>query len=69
MPDPSFLPSAAAISKYCYDQWRTTETLDLALEYDIDKLAPHFYGRGDFLSVFIDLIPVEFTWRRTKPRP
>jgi hypothetical protein len=57
MADPSFLPSAAVVAKHCYDKWLPTEALDPQLEYDIDKLAGHFYDRGDFSRLFISLIP------------
>ena len=57
MPDPSFLPTAARVAKICYDRWLPSEpALDAAFEWDVDKLAGHFYGRGDF-DVFLKLVP------------
>ncbi len=56
-PDPSFLPSAPSIAKTCFDKRAPIETLNPALEYDIDGLAGYFYKRGDFLETFIPLVP------------
>jgi hypothetical protein len=57
VPAPSYLPSAASVAKICHDKWIATEALDPSLEYDVDKLAGHFYARGDFEAVFIPLVP------------
>ena len=58
MADPTKLPSAAQVAQICYDRWIAVEPLDPALRADIDKLASHFYARGDFGKVFIQhLVP------------
>jgi hypothetical protein len=57
MAAPSFLPSAASVAQICYDKWQATEALGPALRNDVDQLAAHFFGRGDFVSVFIPLVP------------
>jgi hypothetical protein len=57
MAGPSFLPSAANVAQVCYDKWQATEVLDPALRSDADKLAAHFFARGDFGSVFVPLVP------------
>jgi len=58
MPAPSNLMSAVRVAEICYDKWRATEVLPAALRSDIDGLAGHFYGTGQFKSVFISaLVP------------
>jgi len=57
MPSPSDLPSAAQVSQTCYDKWLPIEVLDPALRNDVDRLAGHFYARGDFERTFIQLVP------------
>lgn len=57
VPSPSDLPSAVSVSRQCYDAWQPTEALDPALRDDVDRLAGHFYARGDFERVFIRLVP------------
>jgi hypothetical protein len=57
MAGPSFLPSAANVAQVFYDKWQATEVLDPALRSDADKLAAHFFARGDFGSVFVPLVP------------
>lgn len=57
IPSPSFLPSATGVAHILYDKWQATEVLDPALRNDVDRLAAHFYARGDFKSVFIPLVP------------
>lgn len=56
VPSPSNLPSAVRVAQACYDAWLPTEALDRSLRDDVDKLAGHFYSRGDF-KVFIRLVP------------
>lgn len=57
MPDPSYLPSAWAVAKACYDKRTPIEALDPALRDDVDKLAAFFHARGDFADTFIPLVP------------
>jgi len=57
VPQPSDLPGAVKVARTCYDRWLPTEMLDPALRDDIDKLADHFYAKGDFVSVFLELVP------------
>lgn len=56
IPEPSSLPTAVSVAKICYDKWLPNEALDPSLEWDINKLAGHFYARDDF-DVFLDLVP------------
>ncbi|MEA3015179.1 MAG: hypothetical protein QOD42_3724 [Sphingomonadales bacterium] len=56
IPSPSYLPSAVRVAQICYDKWQSTEALNAALRNDVDQLAGHFYGRGDF-DVFLHLVP------------
>lgn len=56
IPDPSSLPTAALVAKTCYDKWLPNEALDPSFEWDINKLAGHFYARGEF-DVFLNLVP------------
>ncbi|MFZ0928496.1 MAG: hypothetical protein WAN11_07840 [Syntrophobacteraceae bacterium] len=65
IPPPSDLPPAVRVSQICYDDWVHTEPLDPAMRDDIDRLAGHFYGRGDFEKVFIRLVP----WNDLVGRP
>ncbi len=57
IPPPSDLPSAVTVARQCYDAWLPTEALDPALRDDVDRLAGHFYARGEFERVFIRLVP------------
>jgi hypothetical protein len=58
MPAPSNLMSAVRVAEICYDKWLPTEALPAGLRGDIDGLAGHFYGTGQFKSVFISaLVP------------
>src|SRR5579859_2047504 len=57
MPSPSDLPSAARVAEICYDAWTPVENLDPLFRHDIEKIADHFYARGDFEKVFIRLVP------------
>jgi hypothetical protein len=57
VPQPSDLPGAVKVSRACYDKWLPTEVLDRALRDDIDSLAGHFHAKGDFVSVFLELVP------------
>ncbi len=54
---PSSLPLAATVSRACYDKWIHTEVLSPALRDNVDQLAGHFYARGDFTNIFIQLVP------------
>lgn len=66
MADPTSLLSAIQVAQICYDKWVAVEPLDAALRNDIDKLAEHFYSRGDFEKVFIKkLVP----WDELVGRP
>lgn len=66
IPQPSNLLLAITVSQICYDRWKATEVLDPALRDDVDRLAGHFYARGDFLQVFIGrLVP----WNDLVGRP
>lgn len=56
IPEPSSLPTAVSVAKICYDKWLPNEALDPSLEWDINKLAGHFYARDDF-DVFLNLVP------------
>lgn len=55
VPSPSFLPGAPALARICYDRWKNVEDLDPALSTDLDRLAGHFYDRGDF-DVFVQRV-------------
>jgi hypothetical protein len=57
VPPPSFLPTAPAVAKKCFDKRTPVENLDPALEWDIDNLAGFFHARGDFVDTFIPLVP------------
>lgn len=58
MPAPSNLMSAVRVAEACYDKWLPTEALPVGLRSNIDELAGHFYGTGQFKSVFIStLVP------------
>ena len=58
IPMPTLLPSALEVSRICYDKWLPNEmTLDPGFRENIDLLAGHFHGRGDFSSIFIRLVP------------
>src|SRR6266700_1541631 len=58
LPAPSNLMAAVTVARVCYDKWKPTEVLPVEMRDDIDILAGHFYGRGQFVSVFISaLVP------------
>lgn len=57
MPPPSDLPSAVRVANTCYDRWSHTQVLPAALRDDIDQLAGHFYGQGEFITTFLHLVP------------
>jgi hypothetical protein len=55
---PSAVLSAVSVSRACYDRHFPIEQLDPALRDDVDALAGHFYGNGQFASLFINrLVP------------
>lgn len=66
MSPPSEMPSAAALAKICADKFRekTGNPLPIHLHSDIEQMADHFIGRGEFQQVFIeDLVPwSKFKW-------
>jgi hypothetical protein len=58
IPAPSHLMSAVQVSRACYDKYQPILALPPAMRDDIDQLAGHFYGNGEFESVFIGtLVP------------
>jgi hypothetical protein len=58
MPDPSKLMSAIAVAHRVYDEYAPTQVLPVALRDDIDQLAGHFLGAGQFEPLFINrLVP------------
>ena len=57
IPPPSNLMSAVRVSRACYDKYRPIAVLPVALRDDIDALAGHFHGRGEFRTVFLSLVP------------
>jgi hypothetical protein len=57
IPPPSNLMSAARVSQACYDQYRAIAVLPPALRDDIDALAGHFHGRGEFAMFIKSLVP------------
>jgi hypothetical protein len=58
IPEPSNLLSAVHVSRICYDAWQPIEALPAEFRDDVNKLAGHFYARGDFEKVFIHcLVP------------
>jgi hypothetical protein len=58
IPDPSNLMSAVRVSQRCYDKYRPIAVLPPALRENVDQLAQHFHGTGEFESVFIgSLVP------------
>lgn len=58
LPAPSRLMSAVQVSRVCYDKYQSISALPGAMRDDIDQLAGHFYGTGEFESVFIGaLVP------------
>ena len=66
LPSPSDLLSAVKVAQICYDRWQSIEILDPAFRNDVDRLAAHFYARGDFNKVFIRrLVP----WNELVGRP
>ncbi|MBX3535115.1 MAG: SIR2 family protein [Xanthobacteraceae bacterium] len=66
IPQPSNLLSAVGVSRICFDKWKANEDLPAELRDDIDGLAAHFYGQGNFKSVFIAaLVP----WNRLVGEP
>ena len=48
---------AVQVSRACYDKYLPIAALPAALRDDVEKLAAHFYGRGEFASVFLSLVP------------
>ena len=48
IPEPSRLMSAVQVSRACYDKYRRISVLPGAMRDDIDQLAGHFYGTGEF---------------------
>jgi hypothetical protein len=58
IPAPSRLMSAVQVSRVCYDKYQPIAALPAAMRDDIDQLAGHFYGTGEFESVFVGtLVP------------
>jgi hypothetical protein len=57
MPSPSDLPSAERVAEICFDSWIPVEDLDPLFRQNIEKIADHFYARGDFEKAFIRLVP------------
>lgn len=58
IPDPSNLMSAVKVSRHCYDKYKSIEELPANLRDDVDLLAGHFFGTGQFESVFVgSLVP------------
>jgi hypothetical protein len=58
IPAPSRLMSAVQVSRACYDKYEPISALPAAMRDDIDQLAGHFYGTGEFESVFVGtLVP------------
>lgn len=57
IPAPSNLMSAVRVSQSCYDKYLPVYPLPAALRDDVDALAGHFHGRGEFVTVFLGLVP------------
>jgi hypothetical protein len=58
IPPPSNLMSAVNVSQLCYDKYQSIAVLPSNLRDDVDSLAGHFFGAGQFESVFIgSLVP------------
>lgn len=58
IPSPSSLMSAVQVSRACYDKYEPIAVLPSPMRDDVDQLAGHFYGTGEFESVFIgSLVP------------
>jgi hypothetical protein len=58
VPEPSFLMSAVQVSRVCYDKYLPIMQLPAAMRDDVEQLAGHFYGSGEFESVFLGtLVP------------
>lgn len=50
--------SAVQVSRACYDKYQPIATLPAVMRDDIEQLAAHFYGTGEFESVFLgSLVP------------
>jgi len=49
--------SAVQVSRACYDRQAAIEGLNPALREDLAALAGLFYARGDFATVFLNLVP------------
>ena len=57
MSAPSNLPSAAWVSRRCFDARCPIETLNPSLREHVDQLAAFFHQRGDLETTFIPLVP------------
>jgi hypothetical protein len=57
IPPPSNLMSAVRVSQACYDKYQPIAVLPAAFRDDVDALAGHFHGRGEFRTVFLSLVP------------
>jgi hypothetical protein len=66
IPSPSDLLSAVQVSRTCYDKYRPILELPASMRDDVAQLAGHFYGTGEFESVFLGaLVP----WDRLVGQP
>jgi hypothetical protein len=58
IPSPSALMSAVRVSRACYDKYLPTMELPAAMRDNVADLAGHFYGTGEFQSLFLGaLVP------------
>jgi hypothetical protein len=58
IPEPSYLMSAVQVSRTCYDKYLPIMALPVPMRDNVEQLAGHFYGNGEFESVFLGtLVP------------
>jgi hypothetical protein len=58
IPEPSYLMSAAQVSRACYDKYLPIMALPAPMRDNVEQLAGHFYANGEFESVFLGaLVP------------
>jgi hypothetical protein len=58
IPSPSNLLAAVRVARECYDKYSPIKVLPTPLRDDVDQLAGYFYGKGEFVNVFIKtLVP------------
>jgi hypothetical protein len=58
IPEPSYLMSAVQVSRTCYDKYLPIMALPAPMRDNVEQLAGHFYGNGEFEGVFLGtLVP------------